>query len=58
MLVSEMKHNVRIPMEQMLTKEVDYEEEFEDNLPDAPWNDEQIPVINDDNITIGELDLV
>jgi len=59
MLVSEMKHNARIPMAEVLTTEVDYEEEFEDNLPDAPWNHEQIPASdNNNNSIIDELDLV
>ena len=49
MLVSEMKHNARIPMAEVLTTEVDYEEEFEHKLPDAPWNHEQIPASDNNN---------
>jgi len=55
-LVSEFRNNARFNMNEVLTKEVDYEEEFEETLPNAPWN-EPIPVDSSGN-AIDELDLV
>ena len=39
MLVSEMRHNARIPMEEILTPEEEFMVEFEDDLPSSPWNE-------------------
>jgi hypothetical protein len=36
MLVSEMRHNDRIPMEEILTPEQEFVDEFDDDLPTAP----------------------
>ena len=56
MLVSEMRHNDRIQMEEILTPEQEFVDEFDDDLPTAPCWNELIPWCNNNHE--DELDLV